>query len=234
MTPTRADLDAITLDAFETLVFMADPVAGLVRALREQHELTVEPARCARAMAAEMRHYAAVSGQARDDDALAAVRLGCGAVLADELGVPGIGPREGARLVAAAVVFDAYPDARETIDRIVAAGLRVGVVSNWDVSLHDELARTGLAAGLDHVVTSAECGHRKPDPAIYHEVLRRLGVAPARALHVGDSAVGDVDGARAAGMHAIHVQRRAAGARRTPRIGTLLELVAILDLDDGA
>jgi hypothetical protein len=35
-------------------------------------------------------------------------------------------------------------------------------------------------------------------------------------------------------MHAIHVQRRAAGARRTPRIGTLLELVAILDLDDGA
>ena len=44
-------------------------------------------------------------------------------------------------------------------------GARLVVVSNWDVSLHDVLRDTGLDALLDGVVTSAEIGAAKPDPA---------------------------------------------------------------------
>ena len=234
MIPARSALDAVTLDAFETLLFMADPIAGLRAALRELHDLDVDAPRCAAAMASEMRHYAVASARARDAASLTAVRRECGGVLAAALALPGIDDVAGAHLLERAVVFAPYPDARETLDRLVGAGLRVGVVSNWDVSLHAELARCGLAAGIEVVVTSAECGHRKPDAAIYHEALRRLDVAAGRALHVGDSAEGDVDGARSAGMHAIHLQRRAGEPGRTPRIGALLELVAILDLDEHA
>jgi HAD superfamily hydrolase (TIGR01509 family) len=50
------------------------------------------------------------------------------------------------------------------------------------------------------VVTSAEAGAPKPDPEPFHLALRRLAVAPERALHVGDSPA-DEEGARAAGLH---------------------------------
>ena len=49
------------------------------------------------------------------------------------------------------------------------------------------------------VVTSAEAGAPKPDPAIFRLALTRLGVSPERALHVGDSPA-DEEGAHAAGM----------------------------------
>jgi HAD superfamily hydrolase (TIGR01549 family) len=50
------------------------------------------------------------------------------------------------------------------------------------------------------VVTSAEAGVAKPDARIFLEALARLRVAPERALHVGDHAESDEQGARAAGM----------------------------------
>src|SRR5204863_95186 len=46
---------------------------------------------------------------------------------------------------------------------------------------------------------TGEAGAPKPEPAVFLLALEQLGVAPARALHVGDEA-GDEDGARAAGM----------------------------------
>ena len=73
------------------------------------------------------------------------------------------------------------------------------MVSNWDVGLHDQLARLGLTAVIDEVVTSAEAGAPKPDPAVFRLALSRLGVMPGRAVHVGD-APADEEGARAAGM----------------------------------
>jgi putative hydrolase of the HAD superfamily len=81
------------------------------------------------------------------------------------------------------------------------------VVSNWDVSLHDVLERTGLRPLVDAVVISAELGVAKPDPAIFAAALERLGVAAGDALHVGDSVEHDVAGARAAGIDAVLVAR---------------------------
>ena len=56
-------------------------------------------------------------------------------------------------------------------------GIRLVVVSNWDVSLHERLAETGLAPLLDGAVASAELGAAKPDPAIFARGLELAGAA---------------------------------------------------------
>ena len=69
------------------------------------------------------------------------------------------------------------------------------MVSNWDVSLHELLAETGLAPLVDGAVASAEVGAAKPDPAIFARALALAGAAPEDAWHVGDSLEADVEGA---------------------------------------
>jgi putative hydrolase of the HAD superfamily len=56
-----------------------------------------------------------------------------------------------------------------------------------------------LAGHLTEIVSSAEAGAAKPDPAAFLVALERLGVPPERALHVGDGDT-DRDGAAAAGL----------------------------------
>jgi putative hydrolase of the HAD superfamily len=79
---------------------------------------------------------------------------------------------------------------------------------NWDVSLHDVLRETGLDVLLDGVVTSAELGAAKPDPALFRRALEVAGGVPAAAaLHAGDDPVADVEGAQAAGITPVLVAR---------------------------
>ena len=77
--------------------------------------------------------------------------------------------------------------------------MRLAVVSNWDIGLHDHLRALGLDSLVDTVVTSAEAGAPKPAPAVFELALARLGSSAARAVHVGDSEA-DAEGARAAGL----------------------------------
>ena len=84
---------------------------------------------------------------------------------------------------------------------------RLVVVSNWDVSLHEVLARLELAPLLDGVVTSAEIGARKPAAAIFERALGAWAPGRADAIHVGDSVEEDVAGARAAGIEPVLVRR---------------------------
>jgi putative hydrolase of the HAD superfamily len=233
VTPRRSDLDAVTFDAMGTILTLVDPVPRLQRALRHHHGVEVSLDRCHVAMQAEIRHYRAISHRASTREALAAVRLECAGVLASALQV---GLDAGALLpcLTDAIAFEAYPDTAGVMERLRASGLAIGVVSNWDVSLHDVLARLGLAPLVDAVVTSAEAGSSKPDAAIFERAGELLDARPHRMLHVGDDAEGDVDGARAAHLHAVHLVREGTLATRRPRIATLLELPALLDLDHAA
>jgi putative hydrolase of the HAD superfamily len=82
-------------------------------------------------------------------------------------------------------------------------GLKTGLVSNGfdppDLA-RAELARLGVAQLLDVIVLAPEVGARKPDPAIFRHALDALGVAPERALMVGDTLATDIAGAKAIGM----------------------------------
>jgi len=101
------------------------------------------------------------------------------------------------------------PGARAACERLVADGIALGVVSNTmctpGVVLRRIFEAAGLLALFKVLVFSDECGFRKPDPEIFRRALRQVGACPEEALHVGDDAVLDVEGAREAGMSVIQV-----------------------------
>ncbi len=107
--------------------------------------------------------------------------------------------------------FAVFPDASDTLPVLKAAGYRLAVVSNWQCGLGHFCAELGLGDAFEHVLASAEVRSVKPDPAIFTEACRRLGVPPHRVLHVGDHAVEDFEGARAAGLQAVLVRRNDSG-----------------------
>ena len=91
--------------------------------------------------------------------------------------------------------------------------------------------------GLDHVfrfsLNAIDVGAAKPHPAMFETACRRLGVAPARILHVGDDPDHDVRGALEAGFRAAWVNRARrpwpGGTPADAEIADLLELEAMLE-----
>ena len=121
-----------------------------------------------------------------------------------------------------------FPEARGVLRSVQRAGIRTAIVSNWQCGLAHFCVELGLGGALDHVVASAEIGVAKPDPAIFVEALRRLGTSPGRTLHVGDTILDDVEGARRAGLHAVLVQRSSSVAQ--VQCSSVASLDGILDL----
>lgn len=181
---TPAALDAVTIDAYGTLLELRDPVSSLARFVPGFTRDAVE-----RAFRAELDYYTAHSIEARDEASLAELRAACAHVFNEELG-SSVSPEEFVN----ALDFTWIDGALDALERLRSRGLVVGVVSNWDISLHERLAPLALT-----VVTSAEAGARKPDSAVFRLALERLGVAADRTLHVGDTSA-DEKGARAAGL----------------------------------
>lgn len=103
--------------------------------------------------------------------------------------------------------WNVFPDTRPSLERLRAAGFRLGVISNFDSRLHDVLAALALDSYFERVVVSSRCGAAKPDPAIFHHAVRTAQVKPSSAVHIGDSAREDFEGARRAGLHAILLNR---------------------------
>ena len=90
--------------------------------------------------------------------------------------------------------------ARDLIDGLRAAGLRVGLLTNGPSALQRrKLAATGLDRLLDAVAISAEIGLAKPDEAAFRRAAELLGCRPAETAMVGDQLTWDVEGALRAG-----------------------------------
>jgi putative hydrolase of the HAD superfamily len=223
--PTRA----ITIDALGTLLELLPPAPRLRAGLRERFGLDVSDAEAGRAMRAEIGFYRANLHQGRDRAGLDALRRSCAEVLRDALAAPELDLDAMCEVLLAAIRFEPFPDAVPALGALRAAGLRLVAASNWDVSLHEQLERTGLRPLLDAAVSSAEVGAAKPDPAILVRALQLAGAEPAEAWHVGDDLEADVGAARAAGLRPVLIDR--AGSVAAPagvlRIGSLAELPAL-------
>jgi putative hydrolase of the HAD superfamily len=100
------------------------------------------------------------------------------------------------------------------LSELRAAGVTIGLCSNWDWDLETELVDLGLAGAFDLVITSARAGARKPHERIYRYALEQLGTDPERVLFVGDTLIADIQGPMRAGMRAAYLHR--AGARGWP------------------
>jgi len=210
VTPARSH-DVVLLDALGTLLDLKPPGPHLVTALAARG-VTVRPDDANRAMAAEMTYYRAHCDGAGTRAALEDLRDRCAAIVRRELGEDVLGGLAATEVRAAmleAFRFPAYPEVPGVLAALRAAGARLVVVSNWDVSLHEALEVAGIAAFLDGAVTSAETGVAKPDPALLrHALASGDPVPPDRVLMVGDTPP-DVLAARAAGVAAVLVDRHA-------------------------
>jgi putative hydrolase of the HAD superfamily len=221
----------VLLDAFGTLVHLEPPAPRLQASLRARLELVLPLDRCEAAMHAEMRYYGAHCMRASSDAALAVLRLECADVLADALAA---GPN-GAELLPCltdAIAFRAFPDAEPALAALHADGRRLAVVSNWDVSLAPVLGRLGLADHLEVIVHSAGVGAAKPDPRPFAVALERLALAADECVHVGDDPVRDGEGARAAGLPVIVLDRD--GPADGATIRSLSQLRGALELLEAA
>jgi HAD superfamily hydrolase (TIGR01509 family) len=189
-----AELDAVTLDAYGTLVTLVDPVPALAAALAERG---VERDREAVAAAfhAEVAHYGKHSGEGDDEAGLAQLQEDCARVFLGAARAE-LDAAEFAPVYAGAMRFELLPDVVVALEYLRSLGLELAVVANWDLTLRRLLDEIGLARHFRVVVHAA----RKPSPDGLLRALSELGVAPARALHIGDDDA-DEDAARSAGTN---------------------------------
>lgn len=125
-----------------------------------------------------------------------------------------------------------YPDVLPTLRKLKSAGLRMVIVSNWQCGLAHFCAELGLAPFFDHVVVSAEVGSAKPEAGIFVAALERLRLPPSRVVHVGDSGIDDIEGARGAGLAAALLRREDGWPEGdVPLLRSLEDLPALLGLE---
>jgi putative hydrolase of the HAD superfamily len=103
--------------------------------------------------------------------------------------------------------WECFPEVPAVLEGLRSRGCKLAVVSNFDSRLPAILQGLGIHGHMDAVIYSSRAGSAKPAPAIFRQALGALGVAPQRAIHVGDSLRADVDGAIAAGLTGLLIRR---------------------------
>jgi putative hydrolase of the HAD superfamily len=234
----RPPLDAIVFDAGGTLVrldfeWMCDHLATLGVPLR--------PEALRRAEVEGRRRYDASGATPMGDDGVHPPLGTAGSTRAYFAGMLEAAGVDAARIEAALAGWFArhashglwdrpMEGARGALDALARAGYALAAVSNSDGRAERHLADHGVRDGLAFVVDSQHVGLEKPDPAIFHLALARLGVRPERALYVGDIRSVDERGAAAAGMHFVLVDPYfdygPAGGPAIPSLDALPEHVA--------
>jgi putative hydrolase of the HAD superfamily len=88
----------------------------------------------------------------------------------------------------------------QALRRLRAAGKRLGLISNADVTETLAWPRSPLAPLFASAVISSAVGYMKPEPEIYKLAMRTLGVTAQEAVFVGDGSSHELEGARAVGL----------------------------------
>jgi HAD superfamily hydrolase (TIGR01549 family) len=123
-----------------------------------------------------------------------------------------------------------FDDVRPTLAALEDAGMRLGIVSNFEAWLEEWFGVHELIETFPVRVISGIEGIEKPDARIYRIALERAGVEAGEAAYVGDNPEFDVDPPTALGMFAVLVDRRDRFPDHPgPRIRDLRELPAVLE-----
>ncbi len=119
-----------------------------------------------------------------------------------------------------------FPETVSVLDRLRGSGVELGVISNFDSRLFGVMRGLGIADRFDTITISSLAHAAKPSPKIFLHALEKHAVDPEEALHVGDSLIDDVQGARAAGLHAVLLDREGKGTE--PGVRTIRSLEGLL------
>ena len=224
----------IFFDAFGTVIHIggsSDPGAALRSLLAGAGvEVPLELAR--EAIAKEAAYYRKQQRSVSTRDELERLRLECADIVVEGLGGPAACPLP--KTLVAEILVETFPsvvfpDVEPAVRLARDAGVRVGVLSNFSYLLPYILEDLGILRLFDVVVYSAEVGVEKPDPVIFAEAIRRAGVAPARAAHIGDNYDEDAIGARSGNLTPVLLDRTGNSDRRDVPVATdLMDAVRIL------
>jgi putative hydrolase of the HAD superfamily len=127
-----------------------------------------------------------------------------------------------------------FDDVRPSLEALAAAGLGLGLISNFEDWLEVLLERLDVTRYFPVRVISGIEGIEKPDPHIFRIALDRAGVVPHDAAYVGDNPEFDVAPAAEVGMFPVLLDRHDryadgfAGPPEAPRITSLRDLPAIV------
>ncbi|HOG48913.1 MAG TPA: HAD-IA family hydrolase [Anaerolineae bacterium] len=93
------------------------------------------------------------------------------------------------------------PEVPQVLARLRTHGLRLAVISNIISRrlVPHRLQEYGIARYFDPVISSCVLGLRKPNPRIFLEAARLMGLEPAACAYVGDTISRDVAGSQQAG-----------------------------------
>ncbi len=92
----------------------------------------------------------------------------------------------------------------ETLEAMKRLGIALGIVSGARPEVLELLRGQGILDRFESIVLGADVSRRKPDPEGIVKCLRQLGVAPERAVYVGDTPI-DIQASRAAGVRSVGV-----------------------------
>jgi HAD superfamily hydrolase (TIGR01509 family) len=126
------------------------------------------------------------------------------------------------------------PDVKETVLELSRRGYLLGIIANTitETEIPDWLETDGLTEYFKTVVLSSKLGIRKPNPEIYWEAARRIGVEPAKCVYVGDNPVRDVEGTRQAGYGMMILFLEPATLAKEPPTGEVKPDYSIHDMKD--
>jgi putative hydrolase of the HAD superfamily len=222
-----SEVRAVLLDALGTLVELQPPAPRLQRLLRGSGVKVTEE-QAAAGFAAEIAYYLDHHLDGSDRERLERLRDRCADEMRRALGVPGLDHASARRAMLGALEFTPYADVLPALGQLRERGITLVIASNWDCSLPEWLRPTGILELVDGVVTSAEVGAAKPDPRVFERALAVAGVEPGAAIHVGDKVDNDLEGASAAGVRGVLVQREGDPPPGVEAIRSLRELAALV------
>lgn len=193
-------IEAVIFDLFGTLInnFRRDEFRAIVAEAARIMDAPEEP------FAAEIRKLIPASLTGAYDIAGEAT-LACRALGLTRTEAQATQAAAAWRVWALALLQRPRSGALETLANLRASGMRTGLISDCAEDIPVLWPQSPIAALIDVPVFSARECIAKPDPAIYLWACERLGVAPAAAVYVGDTA-DEVVGAQAAGLTAVRIQ----------------------------
>jgi putative hydrolase of the HAD superfamily len=219
----RQSVSVVFLDVGGTLAYPHPSFHGLVAQVCQGHGLAVQPEDAERAEPAVWARIAEREDVGRgfsvSADRSQAFWLFVYRAFLTELGYPEAAETDlPQRLLETFIRLESYrlyDDALPTLDVLRGAGLRLGVISNWEEWLERLMVSLGIRDYFDFAVISGLAGYEKPDQEIFLAALSAADVSPDEAIHVGDSLRDDVAGAQAAGIRAILLDRKMTTMPRT-------------------